>query len=118
MAWLRLWLRLMMTMTILVTSCVGLGYLAGALERRRGWAPQLSVLLSVAIALIWPAIILGATLHGASHYQRRGPSDPGDAPVYVLMGAILFGAPVTFLVSLLLALGGTVLGRRRRTDRE
>src|SRR5438105_1674580 len=78
----------------------------------------LAGLMSVAIALLWPAIVIGDAIYGARHYQRQSPSDPGDAPAYVLIGVFLFLAPLLFLFSLSLALIGAHIARRRHSDEE
>ena len=36
-------------------------------------------------------------------YHRHGPSDPGDAPVYVAMGLMLVGACVGAVTGLIIA---------------
>ena len=110
------WIRFTVAIAVFVTSCAGLGYLAGLWARRREWPRKASVLMSVAIAFIWPAIVVGAALYGASQYQPRDASDPGDAPAYVLMGAIFVGAPILFVLSLPLALVGASMARRREPD--
>lgn len=103
---------------VFVTSCAGLGYLAGLLVRRRKWPGWMSGFMSVAIALLWPAFVIGEAIYGAGHYQRQSPSDPGDAPAYVLMGVFLFLAPLLFVIGLPLALIGSYIARRRHFDEE
>jgi ABC-type antimicrobial peptide transport system permease subunit len=50
-------------------------------------------------------------------YHRRGPSDPGDAPVYVAMGLTLFGACLGALVGLVVGIVYSVrLARRKPLD--
>jgi hypothetical protein len=97
---------------VFVTTCAGLGYLAGTLARRRAWPRAVWILMSAAIASIWPALLMGFALQGASAYQRVRESDPGDAPAYVLMGSI-FGGGILFVLGLPLALVCAYLAYRR-----
>jgi len=95
-----------------VTSCTGLGYLADSLARRRGWKGLARGFISAAIVCIWPAILLGDAFYDAATHQRLGPSDPGDGPVYVLMGVFLF-VPSLFAMGFLLTLFGARRGWRK-----
>jgi hypothetical protein len=72
--------------------------------------------MSAAIAFIWPAVIVGVAFYGAFTYQRLDANDPGDAPVYVLIGSMLVGA-VLFTLGLPLALVGVHITRRQESDR-
>jgi hypothetical protein len=47
-------------------------------------------------------------------YHRRGPSDPGDAPVYVAMGLIMFGACLGAIAGFIIGLTRSVLSARKR----
>ena len=100
---------------VFVVSCGGLGYLAGRWVRRHRWPPFAIGALCAGISLIWPAIIISWAYYGAYHYQRRGPSDPGDAPGMLIASALFAGAPILFLLSLPLAIGGAVIGQRRKS---
>lgn len=111
-------IRLIALIGVFVVSCGGLGYLAGMCLRRSGWPSRVLPLVCVAIAFIWPAALLSFTYYGMTHYQRRDASDPGDAPAMVMAGAIFVGAPILFLLSLPLAIGGASLARRRRSSLE
>ncbi len=108
-------IRLAALIGVFVASCGGLGYLAGRWARRHRWPAFAIGALCVAISLIWPAIIISGAYYGAYHYQRRGPSDPGDAPAMLIASVLFAGAPFLFLVSLPLAIGGAVIGKRRTT---
>ena len=110
------WIRLAALLGAFVVSCAGLGYLAGAWVRRRRRPRGANVALCIAIAFIWPALLLGGVYHGASNYQRRDKNDPGDAPAMVIAGAIFVGAPILFALGLSLALGGASMARRRKPD--
>ena len=107
-------IRLALAVALFIGTCTGLGYLAERWSQRHKWPWYASYLLSTVIALIWPAFMLWVTWYGARHYQRLDASDPGDAPVYVFMGAI-FVAPVVFVISLVLAVGGIMLAQRGKT---
>ena len=107
--------RLAVLIGVFVVSCGGLGYLAGRLVRGRRGRGFLISALCAAIGLIWPAIIVGWAYYEAFHYQRRGPSDPGDAPGMLIASALFAGAPILFLLSLPLAVGGAVIGQRKKT---
>lgn len=99
---------------VFVVSCGGLGYLAGRwVGRRRGRGFVIGALCA-AIGLIWPAIVISWAYYEALHYQRRGPSDPGDAPGMLIASALFAGAPILFLLSLPLAVGGAVIGQRKK----
>src|SRR5262245_7986925 len=95
---------------LLVTWCVGLGYLAGVLARRRAWPLAARILLCAAIASVGPAVLVGDALYGAATYQRLDENDIGDAPAYVLIGSVIVGGFI-FALSLPLALVGMLIAR-------
>ncbi len=112
------WSDLWVPIIVIATSSIGWGYVAGVLARRRSWSREACFLTSAAIAFLWPIIIIGVAWYGAFTYQRHDPYDPGDAPIYVLIGSVLVGG-VLFLLSLPLALGGAYVARNRgKTPRE
>ena len=108
-------IRLAVLIGVFVVSCGGLGYLAGRWVRRHRWPLSAIGALCAAISFIWPAIIIGWAYNEASHYQRRGPSDPGDAPAMLIASVLFAGAPFLFLVSLPIAITGAVIGKRGTT---
>jgi hypothetical protein len=68
-----------------------------------------------AIAVGVAGLLLGLLM--ARGYTRRGPSDPGDAPVYVAMGLTLFAAAAGAIIGFIAGVGWcVVLARRRRTS--
>jgi ABC-type antimicrobial peptide transport system permease subunit len=70
-------------------------------------------LLAGAIAGCICGLALGWLL--AFGYHRHGPSDPGDAPVYVAMGLMLVGACVGAITGFVIAVVyGVRLARRRK----
>jgi hypothetical protein len=108
-------IRLALAVTLFIGSCAGLGYLGERWARRHQWPWYACFLLSPVIALIWPAIMVWITWYGASHYQPRDASDPGDAPVYVLMSAVI-GAPIIFVISHVLTVSGIMVAQRGKPD--
>jgi ABC-type antimicrobial peptide transport system permease subunit len=46
-------------------------------------------------------------------YHRRGPSDPGDAPVYVALALTLLGAVLGAIVGLIIGIIVSLRARRR-----
>jgi len=105
-------IRLALILTVYVGSCVGFGYLAGRFARQHNWPCYTRRILTVFIALIWPAVIVCTTFCDTSHYQRRNANDPGDSPGYVRLGAIA-AAPVVFIMSVLLTHCGINLSQQR-----
>jgi hypothetical protein len=74
-------------------------------------ALSIAGLLAGAIAGCICGLALGWLL--AFGYHRHGPSDPGDAPVYVAMGLMLLGACVGAVTGLIIAVAyGVRLARR------
>src|SRR5260370_17794217 len=93
------WLRLSALIAFFAASCMGLGYLAGYLARRRGWPTWTIGFASVLIGFLWPIILLVAAMYSARHYERRSASDPGDAPAMLLVSLIPVRFPVLFFLS-------------------
>lgn len=108
-----MWIRLVAAIIIFVTSCVSLGYLAGLWARRHNWPGWVRGLLSVAIAFLWPVIVVGYVIYDARRYSAQHPYD--DAPGMVVMSVIGTGAPLLFVFSLALALVGVSLASRRNS---
>lgn len=111
------WIRLAVAITVFVTSCVGLGYLAGSWIRRRKWPRWVGGLMSLAIACLWPAIIVGSVLYTGRRYAAEHPGEVNDAPAMVLAGVISI-SPVIFLAGLSLALVGLHVARRGDSSTE
>jgi hypothetical protein len=101
-----------MVLILFVGSCFGMGYFIG---RRR--AIQQSLLLigvsAVCAAVVWPVLVIAFTVHTGRQYQPRGPSDPVDAPVMLLMSMLFVGGPILFAISLLLVVAGIVIARQK-----
>lgn len=107
-----IWIRLGAAFLVLVTSCSGLGYIAGRIGKWRGWRWRACVLMSVAVACLWPTFVIGIAWSGVVNHQSVSSSDLGkDAPAYVFMGAVIFGA-LLFSFSLPLALLGSYIAWR------
>jgi len=107
------WLRLSALIALFAGSCMGLGYLAGYLGRRRAWPTWTIGFASVLIGFLWPVILLVAAMYSARHYERRSASDPGDAPAMLLVSVITVGVPILFALGFPFALGGGLIARRR-----
>lgn len=67
----------------------------------------------MAIALIWPAILIADSWYIATTCLPRNPDQVCDAPIYALIGAIFFGAPILFIISLVLVLPIALRARQR-----
>jgi hypothetical protein len=106
-----MWVRLATAIIVFVASCIGLGYLAEFWVRRRKWPGLVSVLMSFAIAFVWPVMAVGYTVYDARRYLSMHPHD--DAPGMVVASVIFVGAPLLFILSLPLALIGILIVRRR-----
>lgn len=63
------WIRVVASIIVFFTSCVGLGDLAGFRVRRRKRSGWVSGLMSVAIALLWPAIVVSDAMYEVRHYK-------------------------------------------------
>ncbi len=105
------WIRLAAAIIVFVTSCIGLGYLARSLVLRRKWPGWAGGLMSVAVALTWPAFVAGYTIYDARRCSAAHPHD--DAPAMVVVSVITIGVPLLFLLSLPLAAVGSFLARRK-----
>jgi hypothetical protein len=106
-----IWIRLAAAIIVFVSSCLGLGYLAGLWVQRRGWPGWVSGLMSLALAILWPALIVGYVIYDARRYHALHPHD--DAPGMVVMSVISVGAPLLFLFSLPLIFVGASMARRK-----
>lgn len=97
-----MWIPWTTAIIVFVISCVGLAYMAGFWLRRRKCSGWLNVLLSFAIALLWPVIMVVYIIYDARRYSALHPDD--DAPAMVVVSVIFVGAPLLFVIGLLLAL--------------
>ena len=79
------------------------------------------------LCIVIAGILAGAILTGlvglllgillASGYTKRDPSDPGDAPVYVALALIFFGAIIGAVIGAILSLVSCVfLAYRKRSS--
>ena len=96
-------------LVVFISSCVGLGCLAGFLARRRSWRGWTIGVGALVVALVWPVVMLVAFLLTTGPCVPQSSSDPCDGPAMVLMSIIMM-APIVFIVSFLLALGGALIG--------
>ena len=110
-----IWIRLGTALLVFVGSCVGLAYLSELWARRAQWPRWTSILMSVAIALIWPAIAIIGAGHDMKQHRLQYPNEVDDASGFIIL-ALYFLVPVLFFLSLGLARVGVFIARRKRTD--
>lgn len=107
------WVRLLVTLIVFVASCTSLGYFAGVWSRRYAQSRKACVLVSVAIACIWPVILIADCWYVATTCLPNNLDKVCDAPIYALIGAIFLGGPILFIISLALVL--PIALRKRRS---
>jgi hypothetical protein len=105
------WFGFSIFILLFITSSVGLSYAANSWIRRQKRSNRAGCLMSLAIALLWPAIVVGYIFYDASRYQAQNPYD--DAPAMVVISFINIGAPLLFCISLALAFLGMALAHSR-----
>ena len=105
------WIPLAIVIIVSVTSCIGLGYLAGFLVRRRGWPGWSEGVIAFAIAGLWPVIAAGSVLYTGSRYVAQHPGEVNDAPAMVLMG-VIHVTPFIFFFGLSFVVLGLCIARR------
>ena len=108
------WLRLGTVLIVFFGSCIGLAYLAEVWARRTKWPRWTSVLMSVAIALIWPAIAIINTGHDMKQHRLQYPNEVDDASGFIILALYFFWVPVLFFLSLMRARIGVFIVRRNR----
>jgi uncharacterized membrane protein len=109
------WVRLATAIMIFVTSCVGLGYLAEYCVRPRKWPGWVLGLMVLAVAVLWPVVVVLYTIHDAHTYLSQHPHD--DAPGMVVASMISVGVPFLFVASLPPTIMGVVIGRHKGSKR-
>ena len=109
------WARLAVAIVIFVASCVGLGYFAEYCVRRRKWPGWVLGLMVLAVAVLWPIVVVLYIFHDARNYLSQHPHD--DAPGMVVVSMISLGAPFLFVASLPPTIVGVVIGRRKNSKR-
>lgn len=67
------------------------GIYAGKLAAKTRGESTLAWWVWLGSAVLWPLGLVLFAYYRAMNYRRVGPHDPGDAPGYVLMGAIVLG---------------------------
>jgi hypothetical protein len=83
------------------------------------WLPPLMVgywfvyrsrmLVSLVVALVWALVWAIASFFSLPTYVPHGPSDPFDAPAYVMLGLMIFAVVIVLPGSALFCLTGTWL---------
>ena len=106
-----IWIRLATLIIIVITSCVGLGYLSERWILRHRWRGWVTGLMLVGISLLWPVITAVYLMYDAREYLQQHPGD--DAPGMVFASFIYVGVPFLIILSLALALIGVALAVRR-----
>ena len=109
------WIRLTVAIVIFLTTCIGLGWLAGFIVRRYDWPGWLLALLVIAGACLWPVAVVLYTIHDARGYLLEHPHD--DAPGMVVVSVIYVGAPFLFFAGLLPIFTGVAIARRKTSRR-
>jgi hypothetical protein len=110
------WVRLLVTIIVFLASCTGLGYLVGAWSRRRVWTREIYVPICIIIAFLWPAIFIADSWYTSVTCLPRNPDQACDAPIYALIGATFFVAPILFIISLVLILNSALRARRKESS--
>ena len=90
-------------------SCVGLGFAAGYVARRRIWGSWTIGVASAGVAFLWLSIVVVA-----SRLTSGGPCElPCDAPGYAFTAIVAIVMPLLFVFSFVLAIGGALVAWRR-----
>ena len=109
------WVRLAISISVFVTTCGGLGYFADFLIRRWKWRVWILPLAVLAIAFIWPILLVTYTIYDARRYQAAHPRD--DAPGMVVYSMMVAGAPILFVASIPPTVVGAFISRLRGSKR-
>jgi hypothetical protein len=96
---------------VFLTSCMGFGYFAELLARRRKWRGWVSILLIFALAFIWPIFLIVYVIQDASRYLKLHPHD--DAPGMVVVSVVEVLAPLVFFMSFPPIVVGAMIARRK-----
>jgi hypothetical protein len=78
--------------------------------------PNVLGLMVLAIAVLWPIVVVLYTIHDARNHLAQHPRD--DAPGMVVVSVIYFGAPFLFFASLPPTIAGSVIARRKNSSRQ
>jgi hypothetical protein len=80
--------------------------------------PYIGILVTSILAGAGVGFIGGGSLgwYWALGYHKQGPSDPADAPAYVTMGLMFFGACLGAIVGLVIGIILCVRLARRKTS--
>lgn len=97
------WIGQLIAITVFVTSCVGLGFLAELWVLRNRWPEWFSGIMSAAVALLWPALLLG-------YFILDG------APPLLIMSMATAGTAILSLLGAPLARAGASIARRRNSQ--
>ena len=109
------WFRLAISIIVFAMSCALLGYFAEFCVHRRKWPGRVLGLMVLAIALLWPIVVVLYTIHDARNYLAQHPRD--DAPGMVVISVVYVGAPFLFFASLPPTIAGSVIARLKNSNR-
>ena len=109
-------IKLVTLLTLFVSSCVGLGYLAASWVKRGNYSNWATGGLITIIASFWPMITLKYIHYTAQEYVRQHPHEVNDGPAMVWVSMLFVGAPTLFIVSLFLALLGVAILKRAKNN--
>ena len=109
------WFRLATAIIVFLGSCVVLGYFAEYYAHRCKWHAWILGLTILAIAVLWPIVVVLYTIHDARNYHIQHPHD--DAPGMVVASVIYVGAPFLFIASLPPTIAGVVIASRKKSER-
>ena len=94
---------ILIALIVLVSAFLcGLGWWAGRYAGRKSKSFGYTIVASASIASLLPVAIVVIALIGGMTYTSQSPSDPGDAPAYVFMGALVI-FPIVWLLSYVVA---------------
>jgi hypothetical protein len=107
------WTPLAILIAFFVSTCTGLGYLAGYLVRRLKWPWLVNVLAALAISCLCPLIVVIAVIYDGGRYAAQHPGEVNDAPAMMLFSVVYVVVPPLFFLGLPLSLIGSLIASRR-----
>ena len=107
------WTPLAILIAFFVSTCVGLGYLAGYLVRRLKWPRWVNVPAALAISCLPPVIVIIAVIYDGSRYAAQHPGEVNDAMGMMLFSVFFVVVPPLFFLGLPLALISSFIASRR-----
>jgi 4-amino-4-deoxy-L-arabinose transferase-like glycosyltransferase len=111
-----MWLRIGTALIVFAVSCLSLAYFAERWALHRKWPGWTSILMSLGIALIWPAVVIIDTNHDIKQHHLQYPNEVDDASGFIFLGAIFVWAPFLFVLSFVLARLGAFIVRHKDSN--